>query len=203
MKKNTFAILSLSVASVALMAFGNPKHVDVYKVDASKSSVNWTGEKVTGKHMGTINIKSGELHNNHGRFSGKFTIDMNTIVCTDLSGDGKTKLEGHLKNDDFFGVDKFPTSTFEITGIAPLAGVKAGEPNFNISGKLTIKGITHDLTFPALIRFDGPVMTANADVKVDRTKYDIRYGSKSFFSDIGDKAIYDEFLMNFNIVATL
>ncbi len=118
---------------------------------------------------------------------------MNSLASTDLTGDKKAKLEGHLKSDDFFGVKTFPTSTFEIISLAPLSGVKAGEPNFNVTGKLTIKGKTNDISFPATIKFDGPNMTATGTVKVDRSKYDVRYGSKTFYADIGDKAIADEF----------
>jgi polyisoprenoid-binding protein YceI len=146
---------------------------------------------------------SGELHNNHGRFGGKFIIDMNSITVTDLTGEKKGKLEGHLKSDDFFGVKNHPTSTFEISSLAPLAGVTPGSPNFNVTGKLTIKGITNDISFPAVVRFDGPNMTATGEVKVDRSKYDVRYGSKSFFADIGDKAIYDEFVLKLDIKASM
>lgn len=91
---------------------------------------------------------------------------MTTITVTDLEGGMKGKLEGHLKSDDFFSVEKNPTATFIMTSVAPLADVKAGEPNFNVTGKLTIKGITNDVTFPAMIRFEGNTMTAKGDVKL-------------------------------------
>ncbi len=181
----------------------NPLHVDVYKVDAKNSKVEWFAAKVTGKHNGTINMTSGELHNNHGRFAGKFVMDMSSIIVSDLTGSGKTKLENHLKSDDFFSTEKNTTSTFEVTSITPLSGVEQGKPNFTVNGKLTIKGITQDVSFPALIRFNGPAMTASGEMVVDRTKFDIRYGSKSFFADIGDKAIYDEFTLKFDIKAAL
>jgi polyisoprenoid-binding protein YceI len=199
MKKN---ILLLSVLSLSI-AFSSWKHVDVFKVDTSKSSVEWYAEKVTGKHNGTINLKSGEISNNHGRFGGNFVMDMTSIVCKDLQGGSKTKLEGHLKSEDFFSVEKHPNASFEISSMTPLSGAKAGGPNFTIAGKMTIKGITKDISFPAVVAFAGNGMTATADVVIDRSKYDVRYGSKSFFSDIGDKAIYDEFTLKVKLVASL
>jgi polyisoprenoid-binding protein YceI len=200
-------LLSLLILVPAIATAGNPggkpAHVDTYKVDTQNSKVEWFAAKVTGKHNGTINMASGELHNNHGRFAGKFVMDMSSIIVSDLTGSGKTKLENHLKSDDFFSSEKNATSTFEVTSITPLSGVEQGKPNFTVNGKLTIKGITQDVSFPALIRFNGPAMTASGEMVVDRTKFDIRYGSKSFFADIGDKAIYDEFTLKFDIKAAL
>lgn len=196
------AILILSFLPLTFIA-ASWKHVDVYKVDTTKSTVEWYAEKVTGKHNGTINLKSGEIANNHGRFGGNFVMDMNSLVCTDLQGGSKSKLEGHLKSDDFFSVAKHPNANFEIISMTPINGAKVGSPNFTVSGKMTIKGITQTLTFPAIVAFAGNGMTANADVVIDRSKYDVRYGSKSFFSDIGDNAIYDEFTLKVKLVATL
>ncbi|OQA09750.1 MAG: hypothetical protein BWY67_01271 [Bacteroidetes bacterium ADurb.Bin397] len=200
--KKVLLMLALLPATLMATMPGQPsKHAVTYKVDAAKSKVEWYAEKVTGKHNGIVTIKSGEVNNDHGKLSGTFAIDMTSITVTDLEGGMKGKLEGHLKSDDFFSVEKNPTATFIMTSVAPLADVKAGAPNFNVTGKLTIKGITNDVTFPAMIRFEGNTMTAKGDVKIDRTKYDIRYGSKTFFSDIGDKAIYDEFTIKLDIVA--
>lgn len=198
--KKTLLLLSLLPLSGAISSW---KHVDVFKVDTAKSSVEWYAEKVTGKHNGTINLKSGEIANNHGRFGGSFVMDMNSLVCTDLQGGSKSKLEGHLKSDDFFSAAKHPTATFQISSMTPISGAKAGSPNFTVAGKMTIKGITQDINFPAVVAFAGSGMTATADVVIDRSKFDIRYGSKSFFSDIGDKAIYDDFTLKVKLVATL
>ncbi len=182
MKKKLLLLLAIPVATVG--AFASLKHVDVFKVDAQKSTVEWYAEKVTGKHNGTIKLISGEIANNHGKFGGKFVIDMNSIVCTDLEGGSKAKMEGHLKSDDFFSVKSHPTATFEISNMTPISGAKAGSPNFNVAGKMTIKGITKDITFPASVTFSGSNMMATADVVIDRSKFDIRYGSKSFFTAV-------------------
>ena len=201
MKKKILLLLVIPIATVG--AFASLKHVDVFKVDTQKSSVEWYAEKVTGKHNGTVKLISGELANNHGIFGGKFIIDMTSIVCTDLEGEYKNKLEGHLKSEDFFSVKSHPTATFEISNMTAISGAKAGSPNFTVVGKMTIKGITKDITFPASVNFSGTGMVATANVVIDRSKFDVRYGSKSFFADIGDKAIYDEFTMKLKLVGSL
>jgi polyisoprenoid-binding protein YceI len=105
---------------------------------------------------------------------------------------------GHLKNEDFFNVAKFPKSTFEVISVTPKAG-----DEYLVKGKLTIKGITNDVEFPATIKNDGKKLTATAKIIVDRTKYDIRYGSSSFFDNLGNKAISNEFELDLNLVASL
>jgi polyisoprenoid-binding protein YceI len=115
---------------------------------------------------------------------------MTTISTTDLSGDGKTNLDGHLKADDFFGTEKNPNATLVFKKIATKAnGV------YSITGDLTIKGITNPVTFDLAVKGN----TASTVVKIDRTKYDIKYGSKSFFESIGDKAISDDFDLTVNL----
>jgi polyisoprenoid-binding protein YceI len=203
MKKSIF--LLLLIPAIGLFAFPDLKmllHVDTYNVDVNTSKIIWTGEKATGKHTGTISILSGQILNDHGKITGNIMIDMKSISNTDLEEGKKQRLEGHLKSDDFFGVEKYPTSKFEITSVTPLANVTEGGPNFNVTGNLTIKAATHELTFPALIRFEGNNMTASGDAVVNRAKYDVRFGSKTFFEDIGDKAISDDFTLKFDITAT-
>ncbi len=194
-------ISTLSIVTIAFlsMSFINPVKESSYKVDVQKSNIAWNGKKVAGQHSGNIKLSGGTLNLNDGKLSnGSFTINMNSITCTDLQGEWADKLVGHLKADDFFGVEKFPTSSFVITKVSPAA---AG--TVNISGNLTIKGITKAISFPASMSMSGNTLTATAKgVKVDRTKYDIRYGSKSFFDSIGDKAIDDEFTIDINLVAT-
>ena len=202
MKKYLLLLLLIPAAGVIAIPTHLLLHVDTYKIDVSASKVQWFAEKVTGKHNGTITLSGGTIFNDHGQLKGKVDMDMTTIVVTDLTGDKKGKLEGHLKSEDFFSIQKFPSSNFEITSVAPKEGVVAGEPNFIVMGKMTIKGITNEISFPALIKFEGTKMMTKADVKIDRSKFDIRYGSKTFFDDIGDKAIYDEFVLKLDIVAS-
>jgi len=183
----------LLVAVVSLSAFTTIKPV-TYTVDAAKSTITWIGKKVTGSHNGTVALQSGTLNVDGKKVTGgTFTIDMNSIK----DADGSAKLEGHLKADDFFGTAKFPTSTFVITKVAGSGAA------VTVSGNLTIKGITKPLSFPATVTVntDGTVSALAGKITVDRTKYDIRYGSKSFFDSIGDKAIDDNFELAVKLVA--
>ncbi|NBU81741.1 MAG: YceI family protein [Flavobacteriaceae bacterium] len=161
------------------------------KINTEKSTINWVGKKVAGEHSGTVNLKEGNLIFKGGKVAGgNFTVDMTSISTTDLSGDWKTKLDGHLKADDFFGTDKHPNASLVFKKIAAKAnGI------YTITGDLTIKGITNLITFNLAIKGN----TASTIVKIDRTKYDIKYGSKSFFESIGDKAINDDFDLTVNL----
>ncbi|SHG87776.1 YceI family protein [Pedobacter caeni] len=192
LKLTSLALLIVVIASSAFIA--PVFKADTYKVDASKSSITWVGKKLTGSHNGTIDLQSGSLSFNGKKLAGgNFVIDMTTIKDADKSAN----LEKHLKADDFFGTDKFATSTFTIKKVA-------GNGNtVNVTGDLTIKGITTSITFPATLAWnaDGSV-TASADkVSVDRTKFGIKYKSKSIFPDVGDKMINDEFELAIKLVA--
>jgi polyisoprenoid-binding protein YceI len=191
-------ILSMVVLSITFVgfAFTTAPKTTTFKVDTQKSIILWNAKKVTGEHSGTIKLSGGELSlNGTNLTAGSFTINMTTITSTDGAG---ARLEGHLKSEDFFSVEKNPTSTFVIIKVTPGA---AG--TIIVAGNLTIKGITKALSFPATLAVKGTSLTAVAKgVKVDRTKYDIRYGSKSFFDSIGDKAIDDEFTLDITLVAS-
>ncbi|MEZ4802109.1 MAG: YceI family protein [Gelidibacter sp.] len=162
------------------------------KVDVVNSTIKWTGHKVTGQHEGTIQLKEGVLNfdDKNQLTGGTFTIDMGTLTVTDLEGEMNGKLTGHLKSEDFFGVEKHTTSTFVITNVVGKDG------KYKVTGDLTIKGITNPITFDMMVKDNN---TATANLKVDRTKYDIKYGSASFFDGLKDKAIYDEFDLNVNL----
>lgn len=172
------------------------------KIDTKASTFEWIGEKVAGAHNGTINIQSGTLDLHANKISGgSFVIDMNSIQCLDLK-DPKwnEKLVGHLKSDDFFSVAKHQTAKFVITKAVEQKGENGN--NYMITGNLTIKGITHEISFPAKISMSGNTIKASADFKVNRTKWNIKYGSGSFFDNLGDKAIADDFQVKINLTAT-
>ena len=155
------------------------------KVDAAKSSINWLAKKVTGQHNGTVNLKEGVLVFKGAKLvGGSFTADMTSLTSTDLTGEWLGKLNGHLKSEDFFGTEKFPTATLVFKTIA-----KKGADVYAITADLTIKGITKPVSFELTTTAN----SATTKFMVDRTVYDIRYGSKSFFESIGDKAIDNEF----------
>jgi len=166
--------------------------VSAQKVNTETSSVEWIGKKITGQHNGTIKLQSGELAMTDGVLSGgSFVIDMSSIAVTDLSGGGAEKLKGHLMSDDFFSTEAHPTATLVITEVN-----KAGlRDELMVKGDLTIKGITKPISFPVLMDGD----KATADILVDRTNYDIKYGSGSFFDNLGDKAIDNDFSLKVNL----
>jgi polyisoprenoid-binding protein YceI len=194
MKKIALSLLVTVLAGSVLAA--KPTKVEDFKVEVSKSKVTWLAKKVTGEHSGIVALSSGTLAVANGSITGgSFTINMSSIECSDLEGEWKDKLVGHLKSDDFFSVSKNPTSKFDITNIAKKDEVTT------VTGNLTIKGITHSISFPASISQKGNVIVAIAKIKIDRTKFDIKYGSKSFIEGIGDKAIDDEFELQVNLVA--
>lgn len=182
----TFILLALSLTTTAVTANNEPK-----KVDVEKSTVKWNAAKVTGKHHGTVDLKEATLEFDNGTLvGGNFVVDMTSIVNEDLEGSYKAKLEGHLKSDDFFGVEKYPTASFTITDVEMTS---AGM--YKVTGDLTIKGITNPISFDASVKDN----QASATLTVDRSKYNVRYGSNSFFDNLGDKAIYDDFDLTINL----
>lgn len=176
------AALALLLSATAL---ANPIDGEKKDIKVEESKVTWKGYKVTGSHYGSIALKSGALMFEGDQLTGgEFVVDMTTINTQDLEGEYKGKLDGHLKADDFFGVANHPTSKLVFTSV-----MQTGKNSYKVTGDLTIKSQTHPVTFDMSVY--GSKATAN--VKVDRTKYDIKYGSGSFFDNLGDKAIYDEF----------
>jgi polyisoprenoid-binding protein YceI len=160
--------------------------------DTEKTKLLWLGEKVTGEHNGTINLKSGWLNWQDNKIvSGEFVIDMTSIKDADAS----ERLEGHLKSDDFFGVEKFPTAKLVLTGSTAFdkgTGI--------VKGTLTIKDSTNPIEFKSTMQKKDDGVWFFANIVVDRTKYNVRYGSGSFFDNLGDKTIYDEFKLKVNLL---
>lgn len=152
--------------------------------DVKESTITWTGKKILGSHTGNINLTSGYLEmNGDALVGGMFEVDMTSITNTDLDPDYQAKLVGHLKSDDFFSVEKFPSATMEIK-----SAVKKGN-TYSVMADLTIKGTTKPVNFELVMG----TSAARASVVIDRTKYDIRYGSGDFFDDLGDKTISNNF----------
>ena len=183
MKKTLIAaVFSLLIGGYS---FANTIDGDKKEVKTSSSTLTWKGYKVTGSHTGTIGIQSGHLEFDGEKLvGGEFVVNMTSLIATDLTGGGKTKLEGHLKSDDFFGVEKFPTAKLVFTSVK-----SAGKNAYEVTGDLTIKGITKSVTFEVAV-FGSK---ATADLTIDRSQFDVRYGSGSFFDNLGDKTIYDDF----------
>ncbi|WP_339626374.1 YceI family protein [uncultured Winogradskyella sp.] len=183
--KNSIKSLA-TLVMVAFMTFSfTTLEEDKKQIKTDQSKVVWKGYKVTGSHEGVISITSGHLlFNNAILTGGSFNIDMTSITVTDLEGDSKGQLEGHLKSDDFFGIAKFPSATLVFTKVKAI-----GKNAYTVTGDITIKGKTESVSF----NFSVYGNKANASLKIDRSKFDVRYGSTSFFDGLKDKAIYDEF----------
>ncbi|OUS17519.1 lipid-binding protein [Nonlabens dokdonensis] len=160
-------------------------------VNTTKSTAVWTGKKFGGAHTGTIQLQEGNLDFKEDKISGgSFKMNMDSLVVTDLDGEMKEKLEGHLKSDDFFSTTSFPTADLKITSIE-----KEKEGVYNATASLTIKEITNPINFQLLEAGD----KLTATLTIDRSKYNVKYGSKSFFKGLGDNFIYD----NFEVKVTL
>ena len=196
------SILAVLLAATAMIGFSFtvvPNLAGSYSISAEDSNVAWKGYKVTGEHTGTIKVKSGDLTfgENGALTGGKIVIDMTSIKVTDLEGEWAGKLEGHLKSGDFFGVEKFPTAELVITKVA----AKGTPGDYKVTGNLTIKETTKEIRFYAHLDETGGNINATADIKIDRSDFDVRYGSGSFFDNLGDKTIYDEFDLSVNLKA--
>jgi len=193
-----------SVNKETTIKAARPVKGTVFNIDPAQSTMAWNGKKVTGEHNGNVKISEGNIQVDGNKVvGGTVLMDMNSITNLDLTDKSyNQKLIDHLKSDDFFSTAKHPNAKFTISNITPIKGAKAGAANYTVNGNLTIKGITNPVSFPANINMQGNTVTAKSDaVTLDRTKWDIRYGSKSFFANIGDKAIYDDFTVQFNLVA--
>ncbi|WP_271855461.1 YceI family protein [Patiriisocius marinus] len=184
-------VKSILIAVVILGSTAFAQAQTKKSIDTGVSSINWEGKKVLGSHTGTIAFSDGVIEMDGETITGgKFTVDMSSINVTDLkAGEGKEKLEGHLKSDDFFGVTNYPKATLEFTKVQKMSG------GYEVVADLTIKGKTEPIYFDLATTKN----TATTSLKVDRTKYNVRYGSGSFFDGLGDKTISD----NFNLDVTL
>ena len=177
-------------------------------VDLANSKVLWEGTKPTGSHNGTVNVSGGSVSVKDGKVTGgNFTLDMNSITSLDLEGDNKAGLESHLKgtaeaekDDHFFNVKKYPTAKFEITKVTGLAG--NADANSLVYGNLTMKDQTKQVSFKANIATDGKMVRVSAPkFTIDRTQWNVTYGSKSIFDDLKDKFVNDEIGLQIELAA--
>ena len=169
-----------------------------FQIQKSSSTVNWTGKKVLGLHTGSINVACGSIELENNKINGgEIVIDMTSIIITDID-DPKTNqdFKGHLFNDDFFSVDKFSTSQLTIN-----EGTALGNNQFQLKGVLTIKDISHPVSFPAKVEVFTDTLHSLGEIVIDRTLYNIRYGSGKFIDNLGDKLIHDDFVLQFKLVA--
>jgi polyisoprenoid-binding protein YceI len=176
----------------------------VYRVDAEKSVVEWTGRNINNRHHGRIAISGGEVILANGRpMSGRFVLDMNTITNLDLQDESwRDMLLRHLKSDDFFDVERYPAATFELHGAAEIADATPGTPNMEITGAITIKEMSRSICFPAIIEAqeDGS-LKAQAVLSLDRTLWNVHYGSGKLYERLGMHLVNDLISIELFIVA--
>ena len=168
-----------------------------YFADPSASKIEWTGKKFTGEHYGEIKLSSGELIFSKQRLSGGlFEMDMVSINCTDIT-DAKSnkRLVDHLKSEDFLSVKRFPLSRFTIISVRCKS-----DNECEITGELTIKDKTNSITFPAKLLRETDKIVAKATMSFDRSKYDVKFGSQSFYENLGDKLVYDDVDIAINLI---
>jgi len=201
-----FAVATLGAAPAASAQKMNSTKMaangTAYKMQPQLSTLGWEGKAVTHGHNGTMQFSEGELLvKGDALVGGTVTVDMKTLKATDITdAENQTKFVGHMTSDDFFGVEKNPTSVFKIVSVTPIKGAAKDADNATIAGDMTIKGVTQRISFPAKVGVKDGVAAASGKVTIDRTKFGLKYGSKSFFESIGDKAIYDDFTLSFNVI---
>tara|TARA_B100000953_G_scaffold161798_1_gene133556 strand:- start:461 stop:1069 length:609 start_codon:yes stop_codon:yes gene_type:complete len=196
-------ILLVTLSIFTLFAIATKPHTDHVRVDIHKSTIKWKGSKVTEGHEGFVQIQEGVLMIDHGTLvGGQISINMNSISNTDMEGRMKARIEGHLKSDDFFYVEKFPISTLKIREV-----IKRSTPegdmtsSYDVVADLTIKGITNIIEFVADININKVEFSATAKIKIDRTQWDIKYHSGNYVKDLGDKLILDEIEFDISLVS--
>jgi len=189
--------ISLIVLIIVLIAFPLSAQKQL-TADPSATQIKWTGKKLGKEHVGSIGLKEGYIRIDKNAITGgEFIVDMTTITNIDVKDEKMNgMLVGHLKSDDFFGVVKFPASKLVLTGGSSFVNGTA-----TVKGTMTIKQSTHPVEFTVKETSAGGVKTYTAVITVDRSLYDVRYGSGKFFTDLGDKAISDEFTLEVTLVA--
>lgn len=183
---------------VTLFAGAQMKAQEKQIADPSATKISWYGDKVIGSaHTGTIGLMDGWLSTEANVITGgEFRVDMNSITNTDIKDEKmKERLVGHLKSEDFFGVEKYPVAKLVVTGSSEFTDGKA-----TVRGNLTVKEATHPVEFTALWAKSGDVSTYTATIVFDRSKYDVRFGSGKFFSNLGDNTINDEIKLEVQMV---
>ena len=191
--KKTFLIILTSIFAVSFLNAQKK-----LTADPAATVIDWKGDKKIGSfHVGSIDLKSGWLNVEGNAFTGgEFVVDMNSIKNSDVKDEKmRERLVGHLKSDDFFGVEKYPLSKLVITGSSKIEGGKA-----LVKGNLTVKEATHPVEFTVTESKNGAATTYSAEIVFDRSLYDVRFGSGKFFSNLGDNAINDEIKLNVKLV---
>jgi polyisoprenoid-binding protein YceI len=189
-------ILSISLILYSFLSFSQERNT-ILTADPARTKIEWTGKKLTGEHYGEIKLSSGELTLINDKLTGgKFDMDMTSITCTDIT-DAKSnkRLVDHLKSEDFFSTTRFPRSQFVITSVKPKSSNE-----YDVTGDLTIKGKTNTISFPVKLSKTDSEWRGEGTMTFDRSKYDVKFGSQSFYENLGDKLVYDDVDITINLI---
>ncbi len=205
--KSTIQVLIIFLTFVSYNGISQNKasNETKFRVDIEKSVLNWKGKKLVGyAHVGTLKLSKAELVVDGLNIQKSFfEIDMNSLLDDNAMKDpNNVDLTKHLKGEDFFYVEKYPFSSIKITGAQPIVdNPDAGDRNYILTGDLTIRGITHKIGFPATILVKDNLFEMKATIVFDRSKWDVKFGSGSFFDNLGDNMISDDIEVNVELIA--
>jgi polyisoprenoid-binding protein YceI len=197
-KMKTLLTMMLALTTTLTAVAADKPMADSYKIDSATSPVKWLGKKIVGQHSGNVTVKDGSIAFAGDLISsGEINVDMNTITVTDIpaADEMNGKLTGHLKSPDFFNVAKYPDAKLTI-----LSSEKT-KKGLKVKGNLTFIGKTNPIEFDVVVKKSNSSVNLKSDVTIDRTKWDLKYGSGSFFTDLGDKAIDNNFLLTVDLTA--
>ncbi|HYG20630.1 MAG TPA: YceI family protein [Ohtaekwangia sp.] len=166
---------------------------ETFSILGTQSTIEWVGRKVTGPHYGTIAVKEGKLRLRNGKLAdGRIVVDTTSISILDITDPTyKAQFGAHLASDDFFSSQNFPEAVLQIVSV----------DGRQVTGNLTIRGITHPVQFETDINEKDDVLSATARLVVDRTNYGIKFRSGNFFINLGDTLIHDNFELNVSLTA--
>jgi len=206
MKRYGFILLA-GVIGISQIRAEGPEAVEVrgpaYSLETTKSTLYWEGSKPGGGHHGTVEVITGVLNTSENSLvGGTFEIDMSTIRNDDVQNEGmRNRLVDHLKSEDFFYVEKYPSAHFTISGVSPYAGSKEDiSATHMITGDLTIRGNTHQISFPAEVNMNGEMVSARTGkIRLDRTQWEVNHMSKSIFAEFRDNFIDDQMIVKLDL----
>jgi polyisoprenoid-binding protein YceI/rhodanese-related sulfurtransferase len=175
----------------------------LYRVDTDESLIEWAGRNPNTRHFGTLKLSEGIISVHDGSITGSFTLDMRSIVNNSLAGDPlRAVLEAHLASDDFFFVERFPTATFRIRSARVTDEPTLSFPNIEVMGELELRGLKQDIELAATLNnLEDGAIVAEAHFDIDRTRWDIIYGSSRFFEHLGIHLVFDLISIQLHIVA--
>lgn len=173
-----------------------------YTVDPEASTIEWTGRNIGGRHFGTVRVLAGQVTIRDGvPATGSFELDMNSFEVADLEGEMAELLVAHLKSEDFFATAEHPTARYEITGLDAVPDARPGAPNCEVSGRLTMRGVTEELSFPAVVAAKEDTLALDAHFDLDRTRWGVNYGSGKLYDDLGMHLVNDDVSLQIRLIA--